>query len=250
MNIEDLNMEDLNSPGNIEMGNKDYLNYLVEYINNLRRSYDIRISNILDELKKTHIKTTMSSAMLDALIQRVNVSTRSLQQAYADNKDDFDEKKISVKFEDEIINKNDRPFILLPLYKDTKLTNSDLVNHNTYYKRLEQQEKEEKTKYNSKRQVVDAERAEQQRVAERKAQAEADLAAREKAKADEEMAEAAEWEAQKAAQRAERDEAERAAAPPSALSKSGIFGRVFGRGGGTKRKTTTKRTSKKRRSKR
>jgi hypothetical protein len=44
---------------NIKMGDKDYIKYLAEYINKLRILNDVKISNVLDELKKTHIKTTM-----------------------------------------------------------------------------------------------------------------------------------------------------------------------------------------------
>jgi hypothetical protein len=223
---------------NMKMGDKDYLKYLVEYINKLRILYDVKISNVLDELKKTHIKATMSSATIDGIMNYLKLNPKSLQN-YIDSEhyDDIDEKKIDRKFEDEIIHFNTM-LRTRALYEE--LNKIKLDDHDSYYEMAKAMQIEENTKYKKKRQDIDAKKAEEQRIAEKKATREASWVAQ--AEAREKEAKAA-WEAEAAA----RDE--KAAADP--VQKRSLFSfRNPIKFGGTKRKTTTKRTSKKRRSKR
>jgi len=227
---------------NIKIGDKDYIKYLAEYINMLRILYDVKISNVLDELKKTHIKATMSSAKINGIMNYLKLNPKRLQN-YIDSKqyDDIDEEKIDRKFEDEIIHLNTR-LRTRALYKE--LNKIMLDDHDSDYKMVKAMQIEENTNYKKKRQVIDAEKAEEQRIADEKVAREASWAAQAEARKKE--VEAA-WEADKAEREgAEREKVERAAAS----SKLGFLGKVFGRSGGTKRKTTTKITSKKRRSKR
>jgi len=241
------NIEKLDSPAaniekwenvNIKMGDKDYLKYLVEYINKLRILYDVKISNVLDELKKTHIKATMSSAKINGIMNYLKLNPKSLQN-YIDSKlyDDIDEEKIDRKFEDEIIHFNTM-LRTRALYEE--LNKIKLDDHDSYYEMAKAMQIAENTKYKKKRQDIDAKKAEEQRIAEEKVTREASWAVQAEARKKE--MEAA-WEAEEAA-KAEKAAAERG-------QKKSLFSfRNTLKFGGTKRKTTTKRTSKKRRSKR